>query len=127
MSDLTALERAVFAAIAAPNDEGGDRDLAPLLASAYGADRERSAHGFFTTFKVDRSLPRLAIRDTVIPGPDMFVTDGRHLAQMGFVLWVNEEGYPECLEGFQYSATSQRPLELDEADLARLRPAPAPA
>jgi hypothetical protein len=126
MSDLTPLERAVFAAIAAPNDEAGDRSLALLLASARGADRERSGHGFFTTFKVDRALPPLAVRDTVIPGPDMFVTDGRHLLQMGFVLWVDDEGYPECLEGFQYAATSKRPLYLDEAELAGLKPAPAP-
>jgi len=125
MVDFTALERAVFAAISAPPAETGDLRLTQLLASANPKERERSAHGFFTTFAVDVGLPPLSIRRGVIDGPDLLVAAGPHLLQMGFALWVDEAGYPECLEGFQYGSSAGRPLDLEGVELAELAPAGA--
>jgi hypothetical protein len=124
--DFTQLERAVFAAISAPYDEVGDADLAQLLASARVQARERNGRGFFTTVTVDRTLAPLAVRRTVIHGPDLHVSAGTHLLQMGFVLWIDDAGYPECLEGFQYGATSNRPVDLEDADFSQLTPVDDP-
>jgi hypothetical protein len=122
MVDFTPLERAVFAAISAPYEEVGDADLAKLLASARALNRERNGYGFFTSFTVDRTLAALAVRRTVIHGPDLLVSAGPYLLQMGFVLWIDEAGFPECLEGFQYAASPEAPLEFEAADLADLAP-----
>lgn len=125
MVDLTSLERAVFAAISAPREEAGDWSLTQLLESARVEERERSGHGFFTSFTVDYSLPPLAIKRGTITGPDLLVIGGSHLLEMGFVLWIDEAGYPECLEGFRYASVSGRPVDLEEVDLLVLASAGA--
>jgi hypothetical protein len=118
MAEFTPLELAVFAAISAPYEEMGDSGLATLLAGAQVHSRDRTSHGFFTAFTVDRSLTPLAVRRSVLHGPDLAVSLGPQLLQMGFVLWVDEAGYPECLEGFQYAAA----YDLEGADLMKLMP-----
>jgi hypothetical protein len=123
MAEFTALELAVFAAIAAPYEETGDPGLAALLASAKVRGRDVTGHGFFTNFAVDRSLTPLGVRLSVVHGPDLLVSLGPQLLQMGFVLWVDDAGYPECLEGFQYAVRPAGAFDLDGADLARLAPA----
>jgi hypothetical protein len=123
MVGFTSLELAVFAAISAPQEEMGDKTLADLLASARVQDRDLIGHGFFTAFGVDRRLPALAMRQSVIHGPDLPVAVRSEVLQMGFVLWVDEAGYPECLEGFRYTLTSERAFDLEGADLAKLAPA----
>lgn len=127
MVDFTPLERAVFAAISAPYEEVGDADLAALLASAKAQSRERNPHGFFTAFTVDQTLPPLAVRRSVIHGPDLLVSAATHLLQMGFVLWIDDAGYPECLEGFQYATSSDGAVDFEATDFAMLTPLGDPA
>lgn len=123
MIDFTPLERAVFAAVSAPQEETGDLILAQLLASARPTGRERSAHGFFTTFEVDFALPPLPVRSGVLDAPDMLVTAGPHLVQMGFVLWIDQAGFPECIEGFQYASSFGLPIDLEDIRFEDLAPA----
>jgi hypothetical protein len=123
MAEFTSLELAVFAAISAPNEETEESGLAALLASARVRGRDRTDHGFFTSFTVDHRLTPLAVRLSVVHGPDLLVSLGPQLLQMGFVLWIDDAGYPECLEGFQYADRPGRDFDLDAADLARLEPA----
>jgi hypothetical protein len=122
MGEFTHLELAVFAALSAPYDEVGGAGLATILASARVSGRDPISHGFFTNFTVDRKLAPLALRGGVLHGPDLAVRLGAQLMQMGFVLWIDEAGYPDCLEGFRYETPSGRPCDLEDADLAALLP-----
>jgi hypothetical protein len=118
MVGFAPLELAVFAAISASQEEIGDKALAELMASARLRDRDLTGHGFFTAFDVDRRLPALAIRGSVIHGPDLRVALRSEVLPMGFILWVDEAGYPDCLEGVQYARPSERAFELEGAELA---------
>src|SRR5688500_9367242 len=99
MADFTRLEQEVLAAICAEQTQIAEH-LGRLLATASVTERDNTGHGFFTSFEVERDQP-LQWPTRHIDGPNLKVEVGQRVLLMGFVLW-QEEGYPDCLEGFQY-------------------------
>ncbi|MGD9740088.1 MAG: hypothetical protein AB7O56_16070 [Bauldia sp.] len=100
MSDFTRLEREVFAAF----QEAAPAIAAPLqvlLDQARLIERDNTGHGFFTKFEVDRVLPPL---DKPYPFTvDLEVRVRDVVLGMSFILWASE-GYPTCLEGWQFGS-----------------------
>ena len=120
MSAFTALEDAALKAICDRYAGIGDY-LSPVLATAKIRERDNTGHGFYTRFDVDRALP---LPPESIPpvgsGPIAHMVDMGVGNMMGFILWF-ANGYPDCLEGFQYGASSGETVDLKSRDLRTLR------
>lgn len=119
MSDFTDLERKVLARIC---DEQSDiaKPLRDLLAGAGVTDRYNTGHGFFTSFEVPQDVAPLAWPSRMVDGPNGEIAVGEAILLMGFVLWL-EDGYPDCLEGFQYGTPAGDDIDLKRFDLAAIR------
>jgi hypothetical protein len=118
MLEFTSLERAVLAAICdAP--EGGGEPLRVLLDTARVHERDNTGHGFYTSFDVDRSRPSVALPLRLLDGPNAEVKVGDEVLLMGFILWL-KDGYPDCLEGFQYATKTGGSVDLHAEDLGAL-------
>jgi|GEM_PF-1568681 len=114
---FTALETKAIDAICETVPEIAE-PLQRLLATARLTERDNSGHGFFTSFEVDASLPAVTT-GVPIMGPEAEVQVGDDVLLMGFLLWL-ENGYPNCLEGFQYCTADGRELDLSGTDLGQL-------
>ena len=53
-------------------------------------------------------------------GPNGEIAVGEVILLMGFVLWL-EDGYPDCLEGFQYGTPAGDDIDLTSIDLAAIQ------
>lgn len=67
-------------------------------------ERHTTGHGFLTSFDVDRSRPEVVVPERHLDGPNVEIMVGDQALMMGFILYL-EDGYPDCLEGFQYART----------------------
>jgi len=115
MSDFTALERTVLSAICDGQPTVAD-PLRALLATGQVAERDNTGHGFYTSFNVDRALPPIDWPMRMVDGPNAEVTVEDEVLLMGFILWL-ENGYPDCLEGFQYGTPTGGEIDLKSTDL----------
>ncbi|MEH0197446.1 hypothetical protein V7S57_17280 [Caulobacter sp. CCNWLY153] len=118
MSGFTDLEKAALGAIC-DGRPAIARQLRSLLATMRLAERENTGHGFYTCFDVDKGQPPVVWPTRTLEGPTAEVAvDGKTLL-MGFVLWL-EDGFPTCLEGFQYGTPEGEEIDLKLKDLAAL-------
>ena len=117
MTYFTSLERAVLDVICDGQPDGA---LRGLLATARVTERDNTGHGFFTYFEVDRGLPSFDHPSRAILGPNAFMEDMGDGNQMGFLVWL-ENGYPDCLEGFQHGDLRGNTVDLKLRDLRKLR------
>ena len=111
MTGFTSLEIAVLAAISSSQNP-----LSALLDTADVTERKNTGHGFYTSFSVDRRLPPSQTPHRLINGPIAHMNNMGDGMIMGFILWF-EDGYPDCLEGFQYSDTQGNTVDLKSYDL----------
>lgn len=119
MGEFTELERTVLNAIC--DDQSGVVGLLrELLATAQVSDRDNTGHGFFTSFDVDKSMPPVGLPQRLLDGPNSEVAVGDEKLLMGFILWF-EDGYPDCLEGFQYATLEGGDIDLKAIDLKSIR------
>ncbi|ACB93996.1 hypothetical protein [Beijerinckia indica] len=118
MAEFTKLEHAVFASICEAQTEISDA-LRTLLLNVRITQRDNTGHGFYTSFEVDRSHPPIQFPKRWIDWPDAEVMVGNRVLLMGFILWL-EDGYPKCLEGFQYGTKSGESIDLHREDLGAL-------
>jgi hypothetical protein len=114
MTGFTSLEIAVLTAITS-----GHAALGTLLDTANVTERENTGHGFYTSFSVDRRLPPVQTPHRLINGPVAHMNNMGDGMIMGFILWL-ENGYPDCLEGFQYSDNQGNTVDLETRDLTTL-------
>ncbi|MFT4074264.1 MAG: hypothetical protein QM647_01950 [Asticcacaulis sp.] len=114
MTGFTSLEIAVLTAISS-----GHAALGALLDTAQITERENTGHGFYTSFSVDRHISALQMPDRQLNGPNAYMNDMGAGMLMGFILWF-EDGYPDCLEGFQYSDSQGNTVDLKTRDLTTL-------
>lgn len=119
MREFTELERAVLNAICEGHSQVADR-LRRLLATAQLLERDNTGHGFYTSFEVDKSTPPLELPQRLLDGPNVEIAVGSETLLMGFVLW-SEDGYPNCLEGFQYGTPDGGNIDLKVVDLSSVR------
>jgi hypothetical protein len=105
---FTSLELAVLEAICGA--------LRALVATAQVTERDNTGHGFFTYFKVDRTMAPCLQASRAIIGPNAQVGGMGDDNPMGFVIWF-EDGFPDCLEGFQHGGS----VDLKLRDLWDLR------
>lgn len=118
MSDFTSLETAVLAEICSSHAER--TTLRQLLATGRAGERENTGHGFFTTFEVERTNPSVPGEARgPIYGPNLEVKVGAQVLLMGFLLWL-DDGYPDCLEGYQYGTPEGAEIDLKSEDLSSL-------
>ncbi|MGN6208640.1 hypothetical protein [Asticcacaulis sp.] len=115
MIGFTSLEIAVLAAIC----DGQVPSLSALLDSAEVTERENTGHGFYTSFSVDHEQPPVPISNRLLDGLIAHMSDMGEGMIMGFILWL-EDGYPDCLEGFQYSDNQGNTVDLKTYDLTVL-------
>jgi hypothetical protein len=118
MSEFTHLERAILDAICSAQWEGSAA-LNTLLASARVIERDNTGHGFNTRFHVGTDHPALAPTSNPLNGPIAHMIDMGQGMLMGFLLWFSD-GYPNCLEGYQYGDESGNQVDLRQRDLATL-------
>jgi len=114
MTGFTSLEIAVLAAIGSSQNV-----LHALLDTANVTERENTGHGFYTSFSVDRRLPPVQMPHRQIDGPIAHMNNMGDGMIMGFILWL-DDGYPDCLEGFQYSDNQGNTVDLETRDLTTL-------
>jgi hypothetical protein len=119
MPEFTTLELAVLSVIADGHPTISDH-IRGLMSSARLSVRDNTGHGFFTSFAVDRTISPLAWTERKLDGPDAEVQVGKQTLLMGFILWL-DDGYPSCLEGFQYGMPAGGDLDLKGVDLGDLR------
>lgn len=119
MREFTDLERAAFNAICDGQSEIAN-PLRELLATARPSERRNTGHGFYTSFEVDKSTPSLELPERLLDGPNVEVAVDGETLLMGFILWL-EDGYPSCLEGFQYGTPEGGNIDLKAMDLNGLR------
>jgi hypothetical protein len=114
---FTRLESQVLEAICARDADG--EALRGFLATARVTARDITGLGFYTTFAGEReSFPRF--RDAWMrDGPLAHVPPLGPGALMGFILWF-EDGYPDCLEGYQYGDERGETVDLDRWILANI-------
>jgi hypothetical protein len=107
-STFTPLEQVVLRAICETHP--ADRvALEAQLSTAILRSRENTGCGFFTHFSVDRVSPAIGgtrMRD----GPAAKIEGLDH--GMGFILWL-EEGYADCLEGYNWADESTTGIVLE--------------
>ncbi|MCR6658573.1 MAG: hypothetical protein NVV72_04225 [Asticcacaulis sp.] len=115
MTAFTSLEIAVLAAIC----NSQVPSLRALLDTAQMTERENTGHGFYTSFSIDRRLPPVQTPHRLINGPVAHMNNMGEGMIMGFILWL-EDGYPECLEGFQYGDSLGNTIDLKARDLTTL-------
>ena len=120
MLRFTNLERVVLAAIC-DAQEGTAEPLRALLATAQMRQRENTGHGFFTYFEVDQTHGSVATQSNPLYGLELSVKVGGQVLLMGFLIWFTG-GYPDCLEGFQYSTEAGENIDLKAEDLFALVP-----
>jgi hypothetical protein len=118
MSDFTSLERAVLTFICEEQGAIGNV-LRNLLHTAHITKRDNTGHGFYTSFDVDRSLPPSLFPERLVTGPDAPVKVGDQELLMGFILWL-KDGYPQCLEGYQYGTKSGDQIDLHRENLSAM-------
>ncbi|WP_428156442.1 hypothetical protein [Brevundimonas sp.] len=119
MSEFTELERTVLAIIC-DDQPGIGEALRKLLSAARISERDNTGHGFYTSFDVGKDKPPVAWPERMLDGPDGEVSVGGETLLMGFILWL-EDGYPDCLEGFQYGTTAGDDIDLKVVDLTSIR------
>ncbi len=119
MREFTELERAVLDAICEGQSEMAD-GLRKLLATAQLTERDNTGHGFYTSFEVDKSTPPLELPERLLDGPNGEVAVGGETLLMGFILWC-DDGYPNCLEGFQYGTRDGGNIDLKTMNLSSVR------
>lgn len=119
MSEFTDLEQAVFAVIFKDQPDVAER-LRVLLSDARISERDNTGHGFYTSFDVVKKTPPIDWPERILDGPDGEIAVGDETLLMGFILWL-EEGYPNCLEGFQYGTPTGEDIDLKAVDLASLK------
>ncbi len=117
MSNFTVLEAAVLKAIC-HNDAQDGHALRLLLATAKVTKRDNTGLGFYTFFDIQLD-PKPAILDPRYRVASAYMEAMGKSMFMGFNLWF-EDGYPDCLEGFQYSDDQGNTVDLTSYDLARL-------
>jgi hypothetical protein len=115
MLEFTGLEQAVFTSVC-DGQQGIADQLRKLLATARLSERDNTGHGFYTSFEVDRAAPAIDWPLRMIDGPNVEVDVGGETLLMGFILWL-EDGYPNCLEGFQYGTPAGDDIDLKSTDL----------
>jgi hypothetical protein len=115
MSDFTNLEKAVLDAICEGQPSVAD-PLRALLATGRLSERDNTGHGFYTSFDVDRALPPIDWPMRLVDGPNAEVAVDGKILLMGFILWL-EDGYPSCLEGFQYGTPTGGDIDLKSSGL----------
>lgn len=116
--EFTPLEAAVLAAICEAELENG-AGLRLLLDGAQLIERENTGHGFNTRFDISRDHAPLTSISNPTDGPIAHMTDLGRGAVMGFLLWFSD-GYPNCLEGYQYGDESGDTVDLRQYDLTAL-------
>ena len=119
VEQFTDLERAVLNAIC-DAQPGIAKTLRELLTTARLSERDNTGHGFYTAFDVDKSAQPLDVPQRLLDGPNGAVTIGDATLLMGFILWL-EDGYPSCLEGFQYCTPDGGSIDLKTVDLNGIR------
>ena len=93
--------------------------LAGFIAVANVTERKNTGHGFYTTFEVDRRQAPLRLERGPVSGPNLDVRVRHQVLMMGFLLWLTD-GYPSCLEGFQYATRAGDNIDLRDGELAAL-------
>lgn len=119
MSEFTDLERTVFAVICENLPDLAEK-LRNLLWDARLSERENTGHGFYTSFDVVKKMPPIDWPQRIVEGPNGEIAVGDQTLLMGFSLWL-EEGYPNCLEGFQYGTPAGADIDLKAVDLTALK------
>ena len=123
MTEFTNLEAAVISLVCETDGKQLSRDqrqfLRTLLTTAKVTKRDNTGHGFYTTFEVDRALPKLEGIGR-IDAPSMKMDGLGDETILGFILWA-EDGYPTTLEGFQCGDRTGRNVDLHDYDLGGLR------
>lgn len=123
MTAFTNLETAVLSLVCETDGKQLSRDqrqlLQLLLTTAKVTERDNTGHGFYTTFEVDRALPKLE-GVGMIDAPSMKMDGLGEGSILGFILWA-EDGYPATLEGFQCGDETGRNVDLHDYDLGGLR------
>jgi len=114
MLDFTGLERAVIAAICEDHPQIAER-LLSLVSGARVSERDNTGHGFYTSFEVEERVLPVEWAERFLNGPNAEIAVGDETLLMGFILWF-EDGYPNCIEGFQYGD-----VDLKAVDLSTLR------
>ncbi len=114
MTGFTSFEIAILTAMS-----DGEELLGILLNTAVVTERENTGHGFYTSFSVDRRQSRAPILASPVNGPNALMKDMGDGMVMGFLLWF-DNGYPDCLEGFQYCDSQGNTVDLYTRDLATL-------
>lgn len=115
MLEFSDLERAVLNAIC-DSHSGIANPLRELLATARPSDRDNTGQGFYTSFEIDKIAPPLDLPERLLGGPKVEISIGGETLFMGFILWL-EDGYPNCLEGFQYGTPEGGSIDLKALDL----------
>lgn len=115
MADFTNLEKAVLDAICEEQQSIADR-LRALFLTGRLSERDNTGHGFYTSFDVDKTLAPIDWPMRLIDGPNAEVAVGGEILLMGFILWL-EDGYPSCLEGFQYGTPTGGDIDLKSTSL----------
>jgi hypothetical protein len=115
---FTQLESAILDAICESELEN-PAGLKMLLDSAELTERDNTGHGFYTRFDVSRDRPALSPKSNPLDGPIAHMVDLGEGMLMGFLLWFSD-GYPNCLEGYQYGDKSGKTVDLRQRDLAAL-------
>ena len=113
--EFTGLERTVFAKIC-EGEPGLADQLSKLLSTARPTERDNTGHGFYTTFLVDKALPPLDPQTRVLDAPSAEIDVRGEVLFMGFILWLTD-GYPDCLEGFQFGTLSGGDIDLKATGL----------
>ncbi len=119
MHGFTPLETAVLSAIADDYGDYGKR-LSDLVATAVVIGRNNTGHGFYTFIQADRALPPVHAATFLMDGPVVHMQDMGEGNIMGFILEL-KDGYPDCLEGFQYGDSQGDTVDLKTYDLFALR------
>ena len=123
MTEFTNLEAAVLSLVCETDGKQLSPDqrelLQKLLTTAKVTARDNTGHGFYTTFEVDRALPKLE-GIGMIDAPSMKMHGLGDGTIMGFILWA-EDGHPTTLEGFQCGDDTGQNVDLHDYDLAGLR------
>lgn len=131
MQTFTTLERQAFDAMGDSHPALADLVL-PLLRSARVTSRDNTGYGFYTRFEVDRSLPPVPyIAGGPLDGATFEVTARAVTLLMDFLLWFDDAGHPNCLEGYQFGviragAVADETIDLRTEDIEALVRVPHP-
>lgn len=118
-SEFTEFEQAVLDAICSEQPDEA-KNLRHLLSGAHIWKRDNIGHGFYTSFTANRNVPPVDRFRHYPPGATADIAAGDETLPMGFALWF-DDGYPNCLEGFQFDRPSADNFDLKCVDLASLR------